>query len=146
MNTLFEEVLSAKNAKYLYIRFGDNIIIISDNMNLELKIVGLLARNKEKKLTINEIAKALGKHYSFVHKTINKLIDETIITRETAGKAHLCSLNLKHEKTKALLQLSEIEKKNEFYKANKGIKIMLEDLVKSIQQANKPLSIVLFGS
>ena len=42
-------------------------------MKIELKIIDLLARNIDKKFTINEIAKETNEYYSFVHKTINKL-------------------------------------------------------------------------
>lgn len=115
-------------------------------MKIELKIVDLLARNTERKLTINEIAKSLKEYYSFVHKTVNKLIKDGVVLKDQAGKSHLCSVNLENEKTIALIQLSEIEKKNEFYNSNKELKVILEDFVKSIRLIVNPVSIVLFGS
>ena len=115
-------------------------------MKLELKIIDLLARNTERKFTINEIAKFLEEYYSFVHRTVNKLIKDNVITKEKAGKSYLCSINLGAEKTVALIQLSEIEKKNEFYSSNKWLKIILEDFVKSAESTINPVSIVLFGS
>ena len=45
-----------------------------------------------------------------------------------------------------MVNLSEIEKKNEFYNSNKELKIILEDFVKSIESAVNAISIVLFGS
>jgi len=136
----------AEPTKDLYITYSDNIIINSDNMKLELKIVDLLARNIEKKFTINEIAKTLKKYYSFVHRTVNKLIKDGVITKEKAGKSYLCSINLENEKTIVLIQLSEIEKRSEFYSSNKEIKLILEDFVKSAESIVNPISIVLFGS
>ncbi len=115
-------------------------------MKLELKIVDLLARNTERKFTINEVAKSLGEYYSFVHRTVNKLISDNVIIKEKAGKSHLCSINLGAEKTVALMQLSEIEKKNEFYSSNKELKLILEDFVKSTETRTSVISIVLFGS
>ena len=115
-------------------------------MKLELKIVGLLAKNAERKFTINEIAKALKEYYSFVHRTVNKLAKDDVITKEMAGKSHLCSLNLRNEKTIALVNLSEIEKKNEFYSSEKWLKVVLEDFVRSAESTANPISIVLFGS
>jgi len=115
-------------------------------MKLELKIVDLLARNTERKFTINEVAKSLKEYYSFVHRTVNKLIKDSVITREKAGKSYLCSINLGAEKTVALIQLSEIEKKNEFYISNKELKVILEDFVNSAESTISPISIVLFGS
>lgn len=114
-------------------------------MKLELKIVDLLARNIEKKLTINEIAKLLKEYYSFVHRTVFRLTQDGVVTKEKTGKSYLCSINLSSEKTFALIQLSEIEKRNEFYNSNKEIKVILNDFVKSAEVID-PISIVLFGS
>ena len=115
-------------------------------MKLELKIVDLLARNTERKFTINEIAKFLEEYYSFVHRIVNKLIKDSVVTKEKAGKSYLCSINLYNEKTIILVNLSEIEKKNDLYNSNKELKIILEDFVKSAESLITPISIVLFGS
>jgi len=115
-------------------------------MKLELKIVDLLAKDLEKKFTINEIAKNLGEFYSFVHRTVNKLTKDGVLIKNIVGKSHLCSLNLKNEKTLALIQLSEIEKRDEFYNANKELKLILEDFVKSAESQFNISTIVLFGS
>lgn len=115
-------------------------------MKLELKIIDLLARNTERKFTINEIAKSLQNYYSFVHRTVNRLAKDSVIIKEKAGKSYLCSINLGAEKTFALMQLSELEKKNEFYSSNKELKVILEDFVRSVESTANPISIVLFGS
>ena len=133
-------------AKGLYITYSDNIITNSDNMKLELKIIDLLARNTERKFTINEIAKFLEEYYSFVHRIVNKLIKDSVVTKEKAGKSYLCSINLYNEKTIILVNLSKIEKKNDLYNSNKELKIILEDFVKSAESLITPISIVLFGS
>jgi len=116
----------------------------SDNMKLELRIVDLLARNQEKGFTINEIAKELKQYYSFVNRIVNRLAEENILIAKKAGRAYLCSLNLNEEKTFALLSLAEIERKEEFYKKNKKLKLILEDFINSVR--NNVRSIVLFGS
>lgn len=109
-------------------------------MKLELKIVELLAKNMEKKFTINEVAKSLKEYYSFVHRIINRLAKDGVIIKNKAGKAYLCSLNIENEKSFALIQLAEIEKREGL---NKELKLILEDFVKS---AESSISIVLFGS
>ena len=115
-------------------------------MKIELKIVDLLARSTEQKLTINEIAKSLREYYSFVHRTVNKLSKDNVIIKEKAGKSYLCSVNLSSEKTITLIQLSEIEKRNELYNSNKELKLILEDFIKSSESVVTPISIILFGS
>lgn len=115
-------------------------------MKLESKIVNLLAKDAEEKFTINEISKKLNEYYSFVHRTVNKLHKEGVIIKIKAGKSYLCSLNLENEKTLALIKLGEIEKKEEFYNANKELKLILDDFVESALKQHGVAAIVLFGS
>ncbi|MBI2971457.1 MAG: nucleotidyltransferase domain-containing protein [Candidatus Aenigmarchaeota archaeon] len=114
-------------------------------MELKLRIVNFLSKNMGKSLTINEIAKSIGEYYSFVHRILGKLAEEEIVVKTKAGKSHICSLNLNNEKTKTLLQLSEIESRDEFYNKNRELKLILEDFTKSINPENV-VTIVLFGS
>lgn len=132
--------------KDLYISKSDNIIMKNDKIRLELKIVDLLARNPEEKYSINEIAKILSEHYSFVHKITNKLIKDKIILKEKIGKSHICSLNIQNEKTIALIILSEIERKEKFFNSNKELKLIFDDFVKSVKSKISVESIILFGS
>ena len=117
-------------------------------MKLELKIVDLLLRNKEKDFTIHEISKTLKQHYSLVHRFIEKLAKDNILVKKKIGKAYICSLNLENEKTHIILTLSEIERKEEFYSKNKEIRLILEDLVNSLKEVFRAKldSVVLFGS
>jgi predicted nucleotidyltransferase len=116
-------------------------------MKLELKIIDLLAKNVERKFTINEIAKNLGEFYSFVHRIVNRLAKDGVIIKNRVGKSYICSLNLENEKTLALLQLAEIEKVKQFYAVNKGLKLILEDFVELIKSELKNrAAVVLFGS
>jgi predicted nucleotidyltransferase len=115
-------------------------------MDMELKMVNFLAGNMDKKVTINEIAKATKEHYSFVHRIINRLSKDGVITKIKAGKAYLCSFNLENEKALILLQLSEIEKRKEFYEKNKELRLVLDDFVALEKSQSKILSVVLFGS
>lgn len=116
-------------------------------MKLELKIIDLLSRNPEKGFTINGIAKELQQFYSFVNRVVSRLAKEGVITINRIGKAHQCSSNLDNEKTRALIVLAELEKKDELYVANKKLKLILEDFISSIKELKSNLlSIVLFGS
>ncbi|MFH1072063.1 MAG: nucleotidyltransferase domain-containing protein [Nanoarchaeota archaeon] len=137
---------TGKLAKDLYITNSDNIITEGDNMKIELKIVDLLARNPDKRFTINEISKFTEEYYSFVHRTVSRLTKDEVITKARAGKAYLCSLNLDNEKTLTLIQLSELEKKSELYTKNKELKLILEDFIQSVKTNLNTLSVVLFGS
>lgn len=117
-------------------------------VRLELKVIDLMSKNLEKKFTINETAKALNETYSFVNRIVNRLIKDKVIIKEKVGKAFLCSLNLENDKTIALLHLNEVTKKEEFYKKNKEIKLILEDFLEKLRLRFKenPLFVILFGS
>jgi len=130
----------------LYITNSDNIIIKSDIMRLEAKIISLLAKDIKKEFTINEIAKNLGEHYSFVHRIVNRLSKDKIITKNIIGKSWACSLNLELEKTIILIKLSEIESKEKFYEKNKTLKLILNDFTDSITQISRNITVILFGS
>ena len=117
-------------------------------MRLELKIVDLLSKNKEKEFSINEIANALKESYSFVNRITNKLIMDKVIIKKKIGKSYICSLNLKNEKTLVLINLNEIQKKEKFYKEEKGLKLILEDVIENLRTFLKEdlISVVIFGS
>ncbi len=115
-------------------------------MRIELKIIDLLARNIDKKFTINEISLAAKEYYSFVHRTINKLTKDGVITKIKAGKAFLCSLNLNNEKTLTMIKLNEIEKKISFFNKNKELKLILDDFFNLLKEESNIVSAVLFGS
>ena len=115
-------------------------------MRLETKIIGLLSKNIKKKFTINEIAKNLGEHYSFVHRIVNRLFKDKIIIKNLIGRSYACSLNLESEKTIILIKLSEIENKKIFYEKNKELKLILNDFTDSILQLSGNITIILFGS
>lgn len=124
----------------------DNIISKSDNMNLELEIVDFLLRNK-KAPTIHQLSESLGRHYSLVYGVVGRLASQGVISREGAGRSFLCSLNLSNERTFALLELAEIEKRDEFLSRNKELKLVVEDLLDSLRpQIKSILAVVLFGS
>ncbi|MCG2724387.1 nucleotidyltransferase domain-containing protein [archaeon] len=115
-------------------------------MKLELRIIDLLARNTEKSITINEIARSLDEHYSLVYRVVDKLATEGTIIKNRVGKADICSLNPENEKTAALLSMAEIEKREEFYSANKELKLMLKDFLESLDMKFGDSAVVLFGS
>jgi predicted nucleotidyltransferase len=111
-------------------------------MKMELRVADLLAR-EGKEFTINEAARQLHGHYSFVHRIVNRLEKDGVVKKRKAGKAYLCSLNFS-EKAMVMLKLAELEKRDELYKRNKQLKLILEDFLKLLE--SKVMSAVLFGS
>ncbi|MDV3244732.1 MAG: nucleotidyltransferase domain-containing protein [Nitrososphaerales archaeon] len=124
----------------------DNAISKSDNMNLELRIVDFLLRNK-KAPTIHHLSESLQEHYSLVHGAVGRLAAQGVVARERVGRSLLCSLNLSNEKTFALLQLAEIERRDAFLSKSRELKLVFNDLLDSLRpQIRKILAVVLYGS
>ena len=115
-------------------------------MDLELEVVDFLFRNKEAP-TIHQMSESLGRHYSLVHRVVGRLAEQGAVSREGVGRSFLCSLNLSNERTFALLELAEIEKKDEFLGMDKELGLIVEDLLDSLKpQLKSVLTVVLYGS
>lgn len=115
-------------------------------MNLELEIVDSLFRNKEAP-TIHQLSESLERHYSLVHRVVGRLAEQGVLSREGVGRSFLCSLNLSNERTFALLELAEIEKKDRFLSKDKEFRLIAEDLLDSLKpQLKNVLAVVLYGS
>jgi len=95
-------------------------------MRLQLKIINLLLSKKN--LTINQIAKELNESYSFVNRTISTMIQENILLKEKIGHSIICNLNKKNDKTKALINLNEVNKKQKFLEKNKELKLITDEI------------------
>lgn len=108
-------------------------------MRLQLKIIKLLLEKPD--LTMNQIAKELDESYSFVNRIIKKMINEDLIKKQKIGHSLLCKLNIKNDKTKALISLNEVNKKQEFLSKNKELKLITDELKKIEAE-----SIAIFGS
>jgi predicted nucleotidyltransferase len=76
---------------------------------------------------------------------VNRLVKDKVILTKKVGKAIVCSLNPANDLTIALLHLNEVNKKENFYKKNKQIKLILEDFL-NLVISEKLAFIVLFGS
>lgn len=117
-------------------------------MRLELNIINLLEKNREKEFTINEIARRLDEHYSLVNRVISRLVKEKTIEGRKVGRAIVCSLNTKSERAKALMHLNEVNQTEEFFSKNRKIKLIMEDLITELKARFKQglVSIAIFGS
>ena len=111
-------------------------------MRLQLKIIKLLTHKKS--FTINQIAILLNESYSFVNRTVTKMITENLILKEKVGHSLLCKLNTKNDKTRVLISLNEVNKKQEFLNKNKELKLITDEIISKIK--NKVTSVAIFGS
>lgn len=110
---------------------------------LTIEIIGLYDSEPELKLNINQIAKKLSRTYPFVHKRVGQMVGEGILNRSVFGKSGVISLNLKNDKTKSLLSLYSVSKREGL---NKRVANILNEFVERVKENPSVKSIVLFGS
>ena len=72
------------------------------------------------------------------------MIAENLILKEKIGHSLLCKLNTENDKTKVLISLNEVNKKQEFLNKNKELKLITDEILSKIK--NKVISAAIFGS
>lgn len=113
-----------------------------------LNIIGLLRKNLNRGLTILEISKILKIGYDPAYKHITEMNKQNIITINKVGNAKQCSLNIKNDKCRNLLQEADLSKIESIYGENPKIKNILETLKAKLTEKYIAdiHSIILFGS
>ena len=113
-------------------------------MDLKLKIINFLWRNQNTQFTINKIAKSLEETYSNINKIVTRLVNEKVLDKKVVWHAFQCSINKNSDKAKALINLSEIERKEEYFQKHEKLALLFNDLLKEL--SNNVVCVVLFGS
>lgn len=78
----------------------------------QAEIIRAFVDNPNRKLTINQISKTIGRSYSFTNINSRQLIEKGILKKEVIGHSILCSLNLSNDEAIGLLVINSIRKKN----------------------------------
>lgn len=95
---------------------------------LETEIIEIFREDITRLLSINQIAKKLGKSYPYIHKKVNEFIDEGIFKTKKIGNSILCTINLQNEEARAFLIINEVLHKKKVLKNNPEIKNKLEEI------------------
>lgn len=113
-----------------------------------IKIIGLMRKDLDKGLTILDISKQLRIGYRPAYNHITEMEKEQIIQIEKIGNSKQCKLNLASANTRHLLESLDIIKKDELYKENPKLKLIIESLISKLIEKyfSEIHSIALFGS
>jgi len=113
-----------------------------------LKIIGLMRKELDKGLTILEVSKQLRIGYRPAYNHMIEMGKESILNIEKIGNSKQCKLNLENPKTKHLLESLDLTRKEEVYKENPRIKLIIEDIISKLTEKfmSEIHSIILFGS
>lgn len=112
------------------------------------KILQLYSVDPKAEFTIRQISQKLKTAYSHVYERMNEFIKQEIFIVKRAGKASLCTLNLKNPTLPTkMAEVSAIECKDFLNKDPVRTKLLNEFLSKVGEKTNFSLySIILFGS
>lgn len=115
-------------------------------MKTRLKIIALFSKQFDRELTIHQIKNELKRSYHFIYDNVQELIKENVLNKKTRGHSTVCTLNLKNDKTSALLTLNSIEEKENFFNKKRELKSLFNELIDNLISKTDIFSIVLFGS
>lgn len=90
--------------------------------DLEIEIIELFRQDITILLSINQIAKNLGKSYPYIYKKVISFIEQGILNKTTIGSSSLCSINLQSEEAIILLSINEILHKKKVLEKDDKIK------------------------
>jgi hypothetical protein len=78
---------------------------------LEQSIIEVFQNNLSTTFSINQISKILKKPYPLINKKSNIFLKEEILRKINVGRSYQCFLNMQNDKTKILMVLNEVKKK-----------------------------------
>jgi len=85
---------------------------------LEQSIISVFQEDLCSTYSINQISKILKKSYPLVNKKSNFFLQEGILKKMNVGRSYQCFLNMHNDKTKVLMAVNEINKKELFVRKN----------------------------
>ncbi|MDD3175223.1 MAG: hypothetical protein PHU51_01990 [Candidatus Nanoarchaeia archaeon] len=103
------------------------------------KLLELFTSNITKKFTLREVSKQLNMNVSLTHRTIQELKKTNTLTLD---ENNLLKLNYKTNHD--LLIFVEYQKRNNYFKTNKTLKLFAEEINKKIKETS--FILILFGS
>lgn len=95
----------------------------------QLAIIDLLSRRRDSALTINQLAKLVGKSYAYTNKYVHELLGRGILTKRDVGSAMLCSLDFSHEESIGHLILLSIRRRLRLLEEGEVTEAAVENLL-----------------
>lgn len=98
--------------------------------------------------TIRALATKSGISYDATYRLVHYLIEKNVLIEQKIGAYSYIGLNTYSQRAMKIVEAISVEKTEQFLEKNKGMKIMLLDLVEQLKSAapNELISVVLFGS
>lgn len=86
---------------------------------LEQSIISVFQEDLSSTYSINQVSKILKKSYPLINKKSNFFLQEGILRKIDIGRSYQCFLNMQSDKTRILMTLNEVKKKEQWLLRNK---------------------------
>ena len=95
---------------------------------LEQSIISVFQENLSSTYIINQVSKILKKSYPLINKKSNFFLQEGILRKINIGRSYQCFLNMQNDKTKVLMAVNEINKREAFAQKNSAFANLMDEL------------------
>jgi hypothetical protein len=95
---------------------------------LEQSIIGVFQENLSTTYSINQISKILKKSYPLINKKSNFFLQEGILKKINIGRSYQCFLNMHNDKTKVLMAVNEINKREAYIQKNRNLDNVMDEI------------------
>jgi len=95
---------------------------------LEQSIISVFQENLSSTYSINQVSKILKKSYPLINKKSNFFLQEGILRKINIGRSYQCFLNMQNDKTKVLMAVNEINKREAFAQKNSAFANLMDEL------------------
>ncbi len=95
---------------------------------LEQSIISVFQEDLSSTYSINQVSKILKKSYPLINKKSNFFLKEGVLKKINIGKSYQCFLNMHSDKTKVLMAVNEINKREVFAQKNAQFDGLLDEL------------------
>ncbi|MGV8087221.1 MAG: hypothetical protein ACP5N1_06345 [Candidatus Woesearchaeota archaeon] len=95
---------------------------------LEQAIIEVFQEDLSSTFSINRVSKILGKSYPLINKKSNLFLKEEILKKINVGNSYQCFLNMRNDKTRVLMALNEINKKELLVQKNNYIQSVIDEI------------------
>jgi hypothetical protein len=95
---------------------------------LEQSIISVFQENLSSTYSINQVSKILKKSYPLINKKSNYFLQEGVLKKINIGRSYQCFLNMNNDKTKVLMAMNEINKRESYIQRNRSIDSVIDEI------------------
>jgi hypothetical protein len=95
---------------------------------LEQSIINVFQEDLSSTYSINQVSKILKKSYPLINKKSNFFLQEGVLKKINIGRSYQCFLNMHNDKTKVLMALNEINKRELYARKNTNFDSVVDEL------------------